>query len=347
MSKRLMGSRLALIAVLVLVMSVLITGCVTEKKTEKDRLCGDGICDEFESPETCPRDCGEIPPNDKTKNQPIDGSVEQRDGLTDIANQSVSGVYRGECTWSGEILVAADTTIDGNLTIRPGTVVRFSVPENFQMELRPTGKEWDSMDPTYTSEYCESHTSLNIAGKLIAKGTPERKIMFTSNSKNPTYCDWEMLGVQGDGSIVEYAVVEYATHGISLHGNKPQPNTLIRNTIINHSFTCALCSGSSGAQLYNNKIWGAGHEGIDVQGGNPVIENNSIFDAHGGVVVVSGSPVIRDNIMKNVGSGVFTLPGATPIGENNEVELAPPDSKLEWRFLNFAYQMRGDPVIYN
>jgi len=28
------------------------------------------------------------------------------------------------------------------------------------------------------------------------------------------------------------------------------------------------------AQLYNNEIWGAGHEGIDVQSGKPVIEHN-------------------------------------------------------------------------
>ena len=288
-----------------------------------------------------------MPTNDNTKKQPLNESREQQDGPTDIANQSVSGVYRGDYTRSGEIVVAADTMIDGNLTILPGTTVHFSVPEDFQVALRPTGSEWDRMDHTYTHEYADAHRYLVIAGKLIAKGTPERKIMFTSNSKNHTYCDWEQLGVLGDGSLVEYAVVEYATHGMSLHGNKPQPNTIIRNTIIIHSFTCAICSGSSAAQIYNNEIWGAGHEGFDVQGGNPLIENNSIFDAHGGVVVVSGSPIIRDNIMKNVGSGVFTLHGATPIEENNQIEPAPPDSKLEWRFLNFACQMYGDPVIYD
>jgi hypothetical protein len=101
------------------------------------------------------------------------------------------------------------------------------------------------------------------------------------------------------------------------------------------------------AQLYKNTIWGAGHEGIDVQNGKPIIEHKKIFDAHGGVVVVSGSPIIRKSIMKNVGSGVFTLHGATPIEEKDQIELAPPDSKLEWQFLNFAYQMYGDPVIYD
>jgi len=142
---------------------------------------------------------------------------------------------------------------------------------------------------------------------------------------------------------MEYCVVEWSRHGIGLGHNTP--NTIIRNNIINYTFWGSISSGYSSAQIYDNEIWESGHEGIDVQGGNPIIENNKIYNAHTGIVILSGSATVKNNAMINVGDGIYVASGATPALENNHVELASSDSKLEWSYGNFSYVMFGNPII--
>ena len=108
------------------------------------------------------------------------------------------------------------------------------------------------------------------------------------------------------------------------------------------NFLGGIGAGFSGAHIYNNEIWEAGHEGIDVQGGNPIIENNVIHDSHSGIVILKGSAIVRNNTMINVGNGVHVDDRATPILENNSVELAPRGSTKEWRYENFVYTMRKE-----
>ena len=142
---------------------------------------------------------------------------------------------------------------------------------------------------------------------------------------------------------MEYSIVEWSRHGIGLGNNIP--NTIIRNNIINHTLWGSISSGYSSAQIYGNEIWESGHEGIDVQGGDPTIENNKIYNVHTGIVILSGSATVKNNVMINVGDGIYTASGATPILENNHVELAPSDSKLKWSYGNFSYVMFGNPII--
>jgi hypothetical protein len=82
-----------------------------------------------------------------------------------------------------------------------------------------------------------------------------------------------------------------------------------------------------------------------VQGGNPLIENNKIYNAHTGIVVLSGSAIIKNNRMINVGSEIYVASGATPVLENNHGELAPNDSEMEWSYGNFSYVTFGNAVI--
>jgi parallel beta-helix repeat protein len=212
------------------------------------------------------------------------------------SGQSISGGFRGDQTWSGEILITGDVGIDGNLTILPGTIVRFVVGDD--------------------------------------------QILFTSAAEKPDYADWVSLGFGGDGSIVEYCIVEWSRNSITPGRN--QPNTKIRNNIIKNTFWGAIGGGFSGARIENNEIWEAGHEGIDVQGGNPIIENNVIHNAQAGIVILSGSATVKNNTMINVGDGIHVGKGSTPILENNLVEEALHNFTKEWRYGNFAYKMREE-----
>lgn len=273
-------------------------------------------------------------------------SDDKEETFKEVSNESLTGNIPRNQIWSGTIIISGETFVGGDLTIEPGTLIKFAVPSNWSIELRETGREWDRYDPTYTEEYTQSHSYLSIGGKLKAIGTNEQPIIFTSNSSNPTHCDWIGINVMVDGSIIEHSIFEWAVHAISIVGNNPQPNTRISNNYINNSFTCGVCLGSSSAQVYDNEIYNCGHEGIDVQSGDPKIENNLVGDSRTGVVVISGSPTIRNNRFINAGSCLFSRPEATPIEENNVCEPAPEDTTIEWRFLNFAYTLRGDPIIY-
>jgi parallel beta-helix repeat protein len=256
------------------------------------------------------------------------------------SDQGISGGFRGDQTWSGEILITGDVGIDGNLTILPGTIVRFAVgdDQNSGEEIGPDG--FNDSDPTRLLKYEKAHSGLYVTGKLTAVGTPDEQILFTSAADEPSYADWVSLGFGGDGSVVEYCVVEWSRNSITPGRN--QPNTQIRNNVIKNTFWGAIGSGFSGAHIYNNEIWEAGHEGIDVQGGNPIIENNVIHNAHAGIVILSGSATVRNNKMINVGNGIHIDDRARPTLENNQVELAPKGSTKEWRYKDFAYTMREE-----
>lgn len=256
---------------------------------------------------------------------------------------SLSGKFHENQIWSGEILITGDTHIDGDLTILPGTVVKFAVGDDvgWGNEVAPDG--YNDLDPTRLKSYEIMHSDLVVNGKLIARGTPDKRIIFTSAASKPNYADWLGIHVGFDRSVMEYCIVEWSRHGISLGSNTP--NTIIRNNIINYTFWGSISSGFSSSQIYDNEIWESGHEGIDIQGGNPVIKNNRIYNAHTGVVILSGSATVKNNMIINVGKGVHTASGATPTLENNHIELAYSDSKLKWGYGNFSYVMFGDPII--
>ena len=259
--------------------------------------------------------------------------------VKNISDQSVSGFFNEHQIWSGEILITGDVRVGGNLTILPGTIIRFVVgdDQNTGGEVAPDG--YNDLDPTRLHEYERTHSSLAVSGRFIAAGTPDEWIIFTSAAEEHGYADWVDISFGSDGSLIEYCIVEWSRNGISPAPN--QPNTIIRNNVINYTFWGSISSGFSGAQIYNNEIWESGHEGIDVQGGNPIIENNIIYNTFTGIVILSGSATVRNNTMINVGNDIHVADGATPTLENNHVELACNLTK-EWRYGDFAYYMLGE-----
>jgi len=260
-----------------------------------------------------------------------------------IHNQNISGVFMKSQIWSGEILITGDVLILKDLTILPGSVIKFAVQDDQQKGYEIPADGYMDIDPTRLISYGKTHSSLTVRGRLNASGTSEKRILFTSAAENPKIADWEGIYPQGDGSLIEYAVVEWSRSGIAL-SDGPTPNSIFRNNIVRQTFWGAISTGWSSCQVYNNEIYECGHEGVDVQGGNPIIENNTIYNSHAGIVVLRGSAVIRNNIMKNVGNAIHIGKDASPILENNYAKLAPEDSKKEWRYGDFAYTMFGHPA---
>lgn len=115
-----------------------------------------------------------------------------------ISPQVKGGILQENETWSGEILVDTYVQVPQNvtLTIEPGTIVR----------VRPCRD--------YRNPYGIVEIGIN-GGTLIAQGTAENQIYFTSNTDDPINGDWSGIWFYNSfGSILDYIVVEFCMMGI-------------------------------------------------------------------------------------------------------------------------------------
>lgn len=118
-----------------------------------------------------------------------------------------AGVYRGESTlfedtvWSGEVL------IDGILTVAPGVV----------LELRPgTVVRFTRMDSN--RDGIGEH-ELFIQGRILAQGTAEQPVVFTSAEAAPVPGDWGALNMMAseETNLFSHCRIEYAYRGFHAH----------------------------------------------------------------------------------------------------------------------------------
>ena len=114
--------------------------------------------------------------------------------------------------WQGEVLLQGDIEIPAGVTllIMPGTVVRFARVERFG----PAKLSLDKLNHFPGLE-------IIVKGKILAQGTPEHKIVFTSAAETPQPGDWGAVNMLGSiANIIEYCEFSYAhtaVHGHSAH----------------------------------------------------------------------------------------------------------------------------------
>lgn len=250
----------------------------------------------------------------------------------------ISGQYNGNYTWSKNIMVTGDTVINGSLTIEPGTIVKIRNDDDQKKGNKFPKDGFNDNDPTRTKNYERKHILITVENKLIANASQNKKIIFTSAQKHPKNADWIGLKVNGDYSIIVNTLFEWSRSGLIL--NKNQPNTIVQYNKFNNTFWGAISSTNSSAKIINNIIYNSGHEGIDVQGGSPQLQNNLIFDSHTGIVVLSGNAKIINNSMQNVGNGIFIGKGATPTLADNKISLASDNANLKWFYNRFFYTLK-------
>lgn len=261
---------------------------------------------------------------------------------TNIANAKISGIYPGNQIWTGEITITGDTEILGNLTVLPGTIVKFEVGDDQKKGDEVEKDGFNDNDPTRLKSYTTTHSSLFILKKLIAQGTKEKKIVFTSSAQKPNLADWEAIVFQGNGSILDNVVVEYTRNGLNPIGN--QPNSIITNSISRHAMWGAISAANSDIRIINNHLSDTGHEGIDLKfNGNQEVAGNIIDDCHTGIASIAGSQLIKNNIITNCGDGVYIDPKSKAISIGNTFLPASAESKRVWRYDNYIIPIFGDP----
>lgn len=264
-----------------------------------------------------------------------------------VQDTTKSGHIRSE-TWSGTINVTGDLFVDlaSTLTIEPGTIIyvnTFDSAPEFSREVLPDGFNDD--DPTRLEEYDETH--ITIYGKIIALGTEENPIIFTSASDNPKIADWSQLNL-GDGSRLDHVIVEYM-RSPGVDGDDVE----ITNSVFRHIMWGGISLGDKSPRIINNTIYDCGHEGIDVHGGEPYIANNFIYDCNTGIVVITdylevvpgeffegrSNPTVVNNTLLNNGHGIYIL-NSDGTYINNTV-TSPVGPGKDWCFEDFCY-VSGD-----
>jgi len=149
------------------------------------------------------------------------------------------GYITRDTTWSGTVILRGQTVVKrgATLTILPGTVVKF---------------EWIDEDGDEIGD-----GELTVEGRLVAKGTKDRFIVFTSARENPGMKDWTYVQVSvNKEAVVEYCRFEYAFSGLQVHYS----TGTVRNCVFRNNF-----------------------EGIRFSTTDVLIEHNDIVDNYYGI----------------------------------------------------------------
>lgn len=256
----------------------------------------------------------------------------------------ISGNYIGNQVWSGQIIVTGDTNIIGNLTVTPGSTVKFAVGDDQKGGDEVPADGFNDKDPTRLQSYGETHSSLYVFGKLIAQGAPDKKITFTSASPTPALADWEAVIFRGNGSIVENVIAEYNRNGFNPTGK--QPDSVIKNSIFRHTLWGGVSSANSDIQIIGNQFSDNGHEGIDLKYNGPqVVKNNTISDCHTGIASIAGAQIIENNTITSCGDGVMISDQSSAKSINNTFISAPDDSPRVWRYGDYTIPIFGYPEL--
>ncbi len=218
-------------------------------------------------------------------------------------DQVISGLTISKQTsWSGKIIIEGDVIVKKNarLTIAPGSQILFSP----NIDKSSSGKD-------------KTRSELIVKGVLIAKGSVERKITFSSAAEEPRMGDW--YGIQlinsKQPSIIDYTLIEFAYNGITIKKN----SSVIRNSQIRLNYNAGIsCEVKASPPITKNIISENGYAGIITSlGAKPVLSLNLISLNEIGVIVFKTSVPNLGNLKK--GSS-YNL-GQNNIFENTDYDL--------------------------
>ncbi len=198
------------------------------------------------------------------------------DAATGRAALPVRGIRQNE-TWRGEIRIRGSVVVQkgATLTILPGTTVRF---EKIDVDGDGIGD-----------------SELYVEGELVAEGTHDRPILFTSAGKDPAPRDWKYLFINlSRRAVLSHCVSEYAFSGVQIHFSRASvSDCTFRRCVDGLRFSTA--EGTFAGNRMTGNVYGVRYE---ERGSNAVLARNEITGNKVGIFCVMESPgriVIREN----------------------------------------------------
>jgi len=201
-----------------------------------------------------------------------------------------------DTTWSGTVILRGQNVVKkgATLTIMPGTVIKFV---------------WIDDDGDNIGD-----GELNIEGHIMARGTKDNMITFTSAQPEPKMKDWTflMISVNRD-SVIEYCVFEYAFTGVQVHYS----TATIKNNLIRHNFEGIRFSTTDVDIEHNDIVDNTYGMRYESRGSRTSVTNNTFRDNQYGFFPVqkcTSTVKIKDN---NITSANYNV----NMGENQRDDL--------------------------
>lgn len=212
-------------------------------------------------------------------------------GVPAVAEERViRGGVGADSVWEGAVTIAGQVVVKRGvtLTILPGTTVRFA---------------WSDDDGNGIGD-----GELNVEGRLIARGTRERPITFTSAREQPAPKDWTYVMISASrGSVVEHCLFEYAFTGLQVHLSVAS----VRNSRFLRNFE-GLRFSTSEIAVESNEIAGNTY-GVryESRGSSGVITRNTVAgNEYGFFPVVRNGPGVQITSNNIVNRGYNVKVGA-------------------------------------
>ena len=224
-----------------------------------------------------------------------------------------------DTVWSGKIRITGDVYVkDGvTLTILPGTVIRFDTIEPKLEEAG--GRNMLGLDSPYFPG-----AEIIVRGRIIAVGTPDMPIVFTSSDKDAKPGVWGAINLLGSsGNIIENCRVYYAYNGVHNHAS----GATVQNCVFSYngtalSFKKADFETPCTMLIEHNRIV-ENKSGISARNSSAVISFNDIQDNEFyGIWIREGTDLrVAFNDIKRNGKGIYLYKAPpTRIGYNNIME---------------------------
>ncbi len=224
------------------------------------------------------------------------------------------GVIKSDTTWEKEVLVKGDIEVakGATLTIMPGTVIKFVKIEKYGPAKLYKDKA------TYFPR-----AELVIRGKIIAQGTKDKMIVFTSAEKSPNPADWGAINLlDTKDNILEYCEISYGHTSVHCHGAQ----VILANCYLHDNGVAIGQKNVKGSAtncvvpILYNRITGNGGGVLFGKGTSPTITHNQISDnKFFGIYGKKGASCdVRYNNVTHNGKGVivYAMDGLR-LSENN------------------------------
>ena len=187
--------------------------------------------------------------------------------------------------------------------------------------------------------------SLIVEGRLVAKGTKDKVITFTSNKYEPEAGDWGTINFTGtQSSLLLHCMIEYGTSGIMITNGDVEVKN---NEIANNTMSGVYIAGGNQVNVWNNNITSNG-DGVTLTGNstseiniqqnkillnrrsgilleanaydNTIILNNALSENHYGFhVSTNTSTHITRNYISNNTVGIFYEEGSYHTAYFNDI----------------------------
>jgi len=162
--------------------------------------------------------------------------------------------------------------------------------------------------------------SLIIEGRLVANGTEERKILFTTN--DPThYTVWQTITFNvTQSSLFINCVIEYGTNAIILKNGYLK----VQNSVLRYSSENGITVNEGSLTIQNCEVGSNGASAINIVGGTQIsIENNLISSSGNGICIAGGNQVnVHSNIIRSNGNGLVLTGHLTGIVDIRQNEIS-------------------------